>query len=322
MKEKVYTLKFVLNGIYENEEEIERFLKIFEFSIDFISPFSLWRLLYNLKKYKTLQLNHLLSYIFNIRERFCRFKGTDEEEGQPMFLIRVDDFPHWEKSIDDFKRFHSIMEEFETPYLLGVTPYLSLDRHNPFNNRFKILEEKEVEIIKHPLIEIAMHGFTHQTNNPKRNQEFVGLKEKEVKEKIEKGLKILREVDINPTAFIPPFDEVDLTSYKGLSKYFKIITGGPESAKYLGYKVSPSYFEGALYIPSYRPLSSYQRCSGLVKAIKSSDIMSIKRCVILPVVIHWTREINDRYESLRKLLSILEGKVINWKILLSFQNLK
>ncbi|MCM8777688.1 MAG: DUF2334 domain-containing protein [Candidatus Omnitrophica bacterium] len=318
MKEKIYTLKYILNGLYESEREIGEFLKVFRFSLDFISPVSPWRLLYNLRRYKTLQMSHLLRYIFNIRDKFCQFKGINEKEGNPLFLIRVDDFPHWEKSLDDFKRFHGLMEEFETPYLLGVTPYLSLDRHNPFNDRFKLLEDKEVEIIKHPLIDIAMHGFSHQTNNPKKNQEFVGLKEREREEKVEKGLKIFRRFDINPFAFIPPFDRIDMRSYKVLSQYFKIITGGPESTRYLGYKVTPSFFKGTLYIPSYRPLSSYQRCIGLTKTIQEYDIMSIRRPVILSLVIHWARETKDGYNSLEELLKIVKGKVIYWKKLLSF----
>ncbi|MCM8821126.1 MAG: DUF2334 domain-containing protein [Candidatus Omnitrophica bacterium] len=318
MNEKVYTLKYILNGLYKDEKEIEDFLKGILFSLDFISPVSPWRLLYNLKIYKTLQMSHLLRYVFNIRDRFCKFKGIKEKEGHPLFLIRVDDFPHWEKTLDDFKRFHGLMEEFETPYLLGVTPYLSLDRHNSFNTVFKILEQKETEFIKHPLIDIAMHGFSHQTNNPEKNQEFVGLKENEIKEKLENGLGILKRFDISPFVFIPPFDQIDMTSYKVLSKYFKIVAGGPESAKYLGYKVTPSFFKGALYIPSYRPLSSYQRCFGLVKAIKKYNIISIRRPVILPLVIHWARETNDEYNSLKELLEIVEYKVIKWKELLSF----
>lgn len=321
MNEKVYTLRFLLNGLYESDKEIEEFLNTSFFSLNFIYPVSLWHLLYNLKKYKTLQLFHLLNYIFKIRDRFCEFKGIKEKESHPVFLIRIDDFPHWEKSLDDFKRFHCLMEEFEITYLLGVTPYLSLNRHNTANNSFKMLEEKEVEIIKHPLIDIAMHGFSHQTNSPKKNQEFVGLKDKEVKEKIERGLEIFRKFDIEPFAFIPPFDRIDNVSYNVLSWYFKIITGGPESAKYLGYKVTPSFYKNIIYTPSYRPLSSYQSCGGLVKVIKECGIISIKRNVILPLVIHWANETRDDYNSLKELLKLIKGMVIKWKWLLSFQYL-
>lgn len=314
MKEKIYTLKYVLNGLYNNEKEIEEFLRTFHFSLNFISPLSHWRLLYNLRKYKKLQLYHQLRYVFAIRDRFCGFKGIKGREGSPLFLIRIDDFPHWEKTLDDFKRFHSIMEDFEAPYLLGVTPYLSLNRHNPFNNNFKLLEDKEVKLIKHPLIEIAMHGLSHQTNSSKVNREFAGLTTKEVKQKIEEGLEILRKFDIRPSAFIPPFDRTDRVSYRALTKYFKSITGGPDSCKTLGYTVSPAFLKGAIYVPSYRPLCN--RCYEIASFLKKNEI---KKGVILPIAIHWANELTeDNYESLKELLKMIKGSVLNWNDLQKF----
>ena len=310
-REKFYTVKYALHGLYKNEEEIEKFLKNRYFSLDFIPFFSIWRVLFNLKKYKTLQVSRLINYIFHIRDSFCEFKGIKEKEESPLFLIRVDDFPHWEKTLDDFKKFHNIMEKYKTPYLLGVTPCLSSDRHNPFNTEFRRLSQDEAELIKHPLIEVAMHGFSHQTNNYKKNMEFVGIKKEEVIEKIEKGLGIFNEYGIRPIAFIPPFDEIDMTSYRILSRYFKIITGGPASAKYLGYKVSPSLFRGAIYVPSYRPL-----CNNCLEIYKFLNNMGIKRRVILSLVIHWASETKNNYKHLEELLEMLKGSVMKWSDLL------
>ncbi|NLG12119.1 MAG: DUF2334 domain-containing protein [Elusimicrobia bacterium] len=318
MREKTYTLKYLLQGLYKNDREIEDFLKVSRFSLDFISPVSPWYLLYNLKKYKTFQYYHHLQYVSSVRDTFCKFKGIQEKKGRPLFLIRVDDFPHWEKTLDDFKKFHNIMEEYEAPYLLGVTPSLSLNRHNPLNKNFRLLNDNDVKLIKHPLIEIALHGFSHQTNNSKKNMEFAGLSKEQAKEKIEKGLAIFKEFDIKSSAFIPPFDRIDRASYKVLTEYFKIITGGPESARYLGHKVSPSFFKGALYIPAYRPLSSYQNCKGLVNAIKEHNMLYIRRTTILPLVIHWANETKDNYASLKELLEIIKGNVMQWKDLLFF----
>ncbi len=306
-KEKIHTLKYVLRGLYKSDSEIKEFLKTFHFSLNFIPCFSRWRFLYNLKKYKTLQLKHHISYVFAVRDRFCEFKGIKEKEGHPSFLIRIDDFPHWERTLEDFKRFHQVMEEFDIPYLLGVTPCLSLDRHNPFNTDFKKIDFREAEIIKHPLIEIAMHGFSHQTNNTKKNSEFTGLREKEVTEKIEKGLEIFSRFDIKPIAFIPPFDEIDMTSYKVLSRYFKIITGGPDSAKNIGYKLSPSFFKGAVYVPYYRPSGSI---AFLKKFLKDTPI---RREIILPIVIHWANESANRYKDLTELMRIIKSNTLRFK---------
>jgi len=310
-REKFYTVKYVLHGLYKNEEEIEKFLKTFYFSLNFVHNFSMLRLLFNLKKYKNMQMGFFMDYIFAIRDRFCKVKGIVEQETFPLFLIRVDDFPHWERTLDDFKKFHNIMEKYKTPYLLGVTPYLSSDRDNPFNTEFKRLSQDEAQLIKHPLIEVAMHGFSHQTNSNKKNMEFAGMKKEKVIEKIEKGLGIFNEYGIRPIAFIPPFDEIDITSYRILSKYFKIITGGPASAKYLGYKVSPSLFRGAIYVPSYRPL-----CNNCLEIYKFLNNMGIKKKVILPLVIHWASETKNNYKHLEELLEMLEGSVMKWSNLL------
>ncbi len=219
--EKLYTLKFLLNGLYKSEGEIKEFLSNYKFSLNFIHNFSTKRILFNLSKYKNLQIFYHLKSLYEIRENFCKFMGIKEIEDSPIFLIRVDDFPHWKRTNEEFKKFNAIMEKFEIPYLLGVIPKLSLNIQNPYNKNFKTLEEKDVEIIKNSLIEIAMHGFSHQTNNFKKNREFSGIKEYQAIEKLEKGFEIFKKFNISPIAFIPPFDEIDFISFKIISNYFK-----------------------------------------------------------------------------------------------------
>ena len=254
-------------------------------------------------------MEYYLEYVFKIRNRFCDFNGIKEREGHPMFLIRVDDFPHWERTLDDFKRFHSIMEKFNAPYLLGVIPCMSIDIYNPFNNYFNRLDREQAQLIKHPLIEVAMHGFSHQTNSPGEKREFAGIKKEEVIEKIEKGLGIFNEYGIRPAAFIPPFDRIDMTFYEVIAGYFKIITGGRASVKNMGYKLSPVLLKDALYVPSYRPL--YSTCYRIVNFLKQKNI---NREILLPIVIHWADE--PDYTSLTELLNMVKGYVLNWKILL------
>jgi len=309
--EKVKTLKYVLFGLYENEKDIEEFLKNYNFSSEFISNFSFYRFILNLKKYKNLQMNYFLSYIFFIRDKFCEFKGIEEKKEKPLFLIRIDDFPHWELDNQEFKKFNEIMEKFEIPYLCGIIPKLSLNRKNPLNTKFRILVKEDIEIIKHPLIEIGMHGYTHQTIKYGKSKEFAGIDEKKAEEKIMNGLKTFKNFELEPIAFIPPFDEIDLPSYKIISKYFKIITGGPSSTKNLGYKVSPCFFENSIYVASYRPLCN--SCFEIYKFLKENEI---ERKIILPIVIHWANEAKNNYEYLKELLKIIKGNVIRWKDLL------
>jgi len=119
--EKTKTFKFLLFGLWKSEEEIRKFLKKYDYSIDFISPFSFHKFLFNLHKYKNFQMIYFLRKISLIRNYFCQYVGR-KDTSSPLFLIRVDDFPHWEKGNDEFKRFNEIMEEFEIFYLLGKSP--------------------------------------------------------------------------------------------------------------------------------------------------------------------------------------------------------
>ena len=84
--EKVKTLKYVLFCLYENEKDIEEFLKNYNFSSEFISNFSFYRFILNFKKHKNLQMNYFLSYyIFFIRDKFCEFKGIEEKKRNHYF---------------------------------------------------------------------------------------------------------------------------------------------------------------------------------------------------------------------------------------------
>jgi len=143
--------------------------------------------------------------------------------------------------------------------------------------------------------------------------EFAGIDEKTAEEKIINSLNIFKIFNLNPCAFIPPFDEIDYISYKALSKYFKIITGGPSSTKNFGYKVSPCFFKNAIYVPSYRPLCN--SCFEIYNFLKRKEI---KGKIILPVVIHWANESKNNYRYLIELLKIIKGNVIKWKNLLTF----
>jgi len=314
--ENINTFKYVLFGLYENEIEIEEFLEKYNFSTEFIPKFSFYRIILNLKKFKNSQMFHFLSYILLIREIFCKFKGIKEKKENPLFLIRVDDFPHWEFDNEKFKKFNDILEKYEIPYLCGIVPKLSLDRKNPLNTKYKILEKEDIKIINHPLIEIGMHGYTHQTVTFGKNKEFAGIDEKEAEEKIINGLKIFKSLELYPIAFIPPFDEIDLISYKIISKYFKIITGGPSSTKNLGYKVTPCFFENSIYVTTYRPLCN--SCFEIYKFLKENEI---KIKIIIPIVIHWANEAKNNYEYLNELLKLIKGNAIKWKDLLIINNI-
>ena len=139
----------------------------------------------------------------------------------------------------------------------------------------------------------------------------MGVKEKLVEDRIISGLHIFKKYGLSPIAFIPPFDEIDLISYKIASRYFKIITGGPSSTKNIGYKVSPCFYKNTIYVPSYRPLCN--NCFEILNFLKHKEI---KRKIILPIVIHWANETKNGFKYLIEVLKLIKENVIKWKELL------
>lgn len=306
-EDKIRTLKLHLSGLYANEKEIEDFLSKYPLiSFDCLKFYWACKFYYQLRRNKNKQIFPVLKKIKKIRDFFKRWKGIFSENYDTKYLLRVDDFPHWKEKTDNFKKFLEIMEKYETPFLLGVVPLLSLDHHNPLNKKFHQLKSEEISILSHPLIEIALHGFTHQTLRLKFHSEFIGLSEIETEKCIKKGIEKLSLYGLKPVAFIPPFNTINIENYKAIKKYFNIICGGSEGIKYFGFKISPVYISGSLYIPSYRPLcSSAKMIADFIERFKPEGI--------LPITLHWHGEIGDDFAGVKRLANLIKGKTIRWE---------
>lgn len=308
--DNVRSLKFLLTGLWEKESEIEDFLKTHPVSFDFLHPSGPGRLLLNLHHYKHLQMRFFLKKLVSLRDEFCIWKNCREPEAGPSFLIRVDDFPHWDRSTVQFRRFHDVMEKFEVPYLLAVTANLSLNRHDTANVEFRKITKDDIKLVSHPLIETGVHGYSHQTVSGRLTAEFAMEKENAIEQKIAGALEIFGSFGIVPRVFVPPFDRIDVNAYRAVSKRFPVCTGGPASCRYMGYKLSPVVVSGTVYVPSYRPL-----CQGAAASLRFLSECRIKHGIILPVVLHWANEIRDGFCALEKFLGLVKTRTIRWKTL-------
>ena len=159
------------------------------------------------------------------------------------------------------------------------------------------------------LIEIALHGFTHQARQRKYHSEFTGLSADETEAYAGKALEKFKVYNLKAEAFIPPFNTIDLRNYQALKKYFKIICGGPETIRYFGFKITPVYLFGAIYVPSYRPLCG--------RAEMAADFLeNFKPTGILPITLHWAGEAHNGFAGVKRLVSLIKGKTVTWKGLL------
>ncbi|MGB9642953.1 MAG: DUF2334 domain-containing protein [Candidatus Ratteibacteria bacterium] len=261
--------------------------------------------------YRDRQYLIVLKKIEKIRQAFHFFSGKHMNLSENSFLIRVDDFPHWEYPSKTFEKFASIFEENEIKFLLGITPQLSKNRHNPHEKNYYELTDTEISLIKKfSTIEIALHGLTHQTlTRSKFHSEFVGLSEHKTNEKIEKGIQILKNFSLNPVAFIPPFDTFEKTNFCVFSQHFKIVCGGYSSAKTFGFYVVPCVLNNSIYIAGYKPFSG--TTENILFWMKTLTPLSL----IVPVTLHWATEVKDDFSHVKKLAKFLKGKTISWKLL-------
>ena len=309
---EIKTLKIILGDQNISDETIKEFLNAIKIDFFLIKFFKFKKILYQRKSRKNIFQDLVIEKTEKIRKKFEKWSRTKLPSNENKFLIRIDDFPHWETGVEKFEKFISIFSERNIPVILGVTPLLSKDIHNPFNKQFHIVNEKEINLIKKfQNIEIAMHGLTHQTTRFKKTSEFVGLSEEETRSRIEKGLEILKEFNINPICFIPPYNRIDISNYMVIKNFFSIICGGIDTAKYVGLWITPIFLENTLYIPSYPPLSG--KIIDILEYIKHLNVKG----VILPLTIHWAQEINN-LEIIRAFAETVEKKTIRWESLMEF----
>ncbi|MBN2406628.1 MAG: DUF2334 domain-containing protein [Elusimicrobia bacterium] len=229
----------------------------------------------------------------------------------PRYIIRVDDFPHWKHSPGEFGKFHRVMRDNGLHYLLGVIPFPGVYLSGGYGGE-RGLEPDEKEMIlkiRGEGAEIAMHGFSHARTG-KVKSELVGMNEEELEKSIRLGLEVFRKMDIRPEVFIPPFNTVDMNGIRVLGRYFKAVTGGEETIKYLGFLWGIARVENIMYIPSYPPL--YQKAADICEYLGKTD-MREHVCGYAPVTLHWTWEMEDGYRGLEKLAALIRGKTASWR---------
>ena len=221
-------------------------------------------------------------------------------------IMRIDDFPHWVYSLDDFKKFWRIIENHRVPVVLGVTPNLDINPLSPLNHATRDLIAEEVSFlgrISENGHQIALHGLTHGVRGNLK-AEYVGLTDREIEENVLRGLEKLHRLGIAVDSIIPPFNAFDTNAFRIFEKYFKIVFGGPESIKFFGGYFSPAFLGNVLYIASYHRV--YGKAKDLLISFrKYSHLLQQAWTLYIPITIHWSWELEDNFSSFDKLLWFL-----------------
>ncbi len=248
---------------------------------------------------KILELRKKLKQVFNV---FIN--------GEVKFLVRIDDFPRADLPTEKFFKFYEILQRYQIPFLLGVTPFISKEPMNYKNQEYRRLTENEFDFLEEAtkeIVEVALHGFHHKKIRKNVKSELIGMTQKELEEKIEISLKELSNFEIK--TFIPPFNTIDENGFRIVSKYFICISAGREAIPYLGFRLTPSYLYSTLYIPSYEPAYGY--ASEISKFI--DELLKVEDNIIVVLTIHWGWELKDNFEHVEVLAKKIKNKVIKWK---------
>ena len=171
----------------------------------------------------------------------ARLAPTGEAAGPPRLLLRVDEFPHARAfdpgghfGTDAFRRFHAVLAEAGTPYLLAITPRVSREYLDPGVEEWRPLEDAEVETMRELAAEgvvFALHGLDHRTRHasPRRHSELCGLDRVATEKRIDAALRSFAELGLETPVFVAPFNRFDATQYDVLAERFESSAAGPRA---------------------------------------------------------------------------------------------
>jgi len=241
-------------------------------------------------------------------------------DGPPKFLIRVDEFPY-HSGYDDPRfgyeasaRFHSVMAEHGTQYLLAVVPQWTHEPLVPHATGGRPLDDRDRELIDRMRAEgvtFAQHGATHRTRfaGPRRRSELGGLDPGGLAALLEGGRRGLAAVGIQPRILVPPFNRFDANQWAVLAAQYDVVTGGPESVLTVGFHGGPQWRGDAVYLPCYEPL--YAQAEVVLGAVEQLIERQVGTWV--PVVLHVGWEVEDGFASLDRLARTIAPFASSWQ---------
>jgi hypothetical protein len=242
--------------------------------------------------------------------------------GPPRFLVRVDEFPHYEAiaeprryGTEAFGTFHALLREHGVPYLIAGLPALAADPLDPAATGGRALDEGEAAMLGRIAgedVTVALHGYDHRTRHarPRRRSELAGLAPAELHRRLDAGEAALARLGLpRPRIFVPPYNRFDRAQYGELARRYDVVCGGPETVATLGFSRTPARLGNAVYLPAYPPL--YGTAAEVEPAARRA--IEAGRARWVPIVLHWGWEIDRGFEALRRLAALLAPHAARWE---------
>lgn len=155
---------------------------------------------------------------------------SNSQEKMITVVFRFDDYSS-RSSTDIEIKLIDAFQKYNACCTFGVIPFVCTgDVHDAHPQDVVPLTSMKADILKNAIkagvLEVALHGYSHQTNRERRFAEFSGLDYNDQVEKIAMGKNYLEEIlGTQVTTFIPPWNAYDLNTIHALEKLgFKSIS--------------------------------------------------------------------------------------------------
>lgn len=182
------------------------------------------------KRFSLIKLISCLALAISIIS--CSHKNTYEKEKIDV-VFRFDDF----SSVSNTQLELAIIELFKKnglSFTVSVIPFVNEGNQHDFSKQKLIpLTKEKAKILKQGIrdqvIDLALHGYSHQVAI-EQNNEFAGLEFEEQLKRLSKGKTYLEKITGTITkSFVPPWNSYDLNTLKALNKLnFSLISADRE----------------------------------------------------------------------------------------------
>jgi peptidoglycan/xylan/chitin deacetylase (PgdA/CDA1 family) len=145
------------------------------------------------------------------------------EEKQVNIVFRFYDYSAHSSTDMELKIIDAFRKN-EASITFGVIPFICAgDGHDPSPMDIIPLTSKKGDILKNGLkdgtLDIALHGYSHQTISAEQYTEFSGLDYDSQVERLAKGKELLEGmIDAPVTTFVPPWNRYDLNTLRALEE--------------------------------------------------------------------------------------------------------
>ncbi len=194
--------------------------------------------------------------------------------------LRYDDYSAF-SNVDLEIKHIEILNKYQVPGTFGVIPNASINTQNMDNKQFVPFESGDVRVdalidaVQSGLIEVGLHGFTHQTCDPVVFSEFFGLPYEIQRERIVLGKKTLEELlGTTVITFIPPYNVYDGNTVAACRSAGIEIFSASAEAPYA------REYSGMIFLHSMTGLK------GLDRVIESATSLGLSEPIFIMVLYH------------------------------------